>query len=209
MGKWASIFDSYFYLWYWSIYLLVITQFGGSCYSCEGSESNYQSKIGGIGKESKRVKKNNVEMRLVPSLEIIEEADADASGNTGETILMSSVRHPFWKPCLLTLTRNDDVLVITGTVSIHMFEVFATCTSRYGGDLLPSTCCNQMFLSNSTVTRIHNVFSRNLRTIASSSFPQPRSYTAAVSLSNRWNRLHWNIRHITTPLQAPQPHSVS
>ena len=123
-------------------------------------------------------------MRLVSSLEIIEEADADASGNTGETILMSSVRHPFWKPCLLTLTRNDDVLVITGTVSIHMFEVFATCTSRYGGDLLPSTCCNQMFLSNSTITRIHDVFSRNLRTIAySSSFPQPRSYTAAVSLS--------------------------
>ena len=113
---------------------------------------------------------------------------------------------PFWKPCHLTLTRNDDVLVITGTVSIHMFEVFATCTSRYGGDLLPSTCCNQMFLSNSTITRIHDVFSRNLRTIAySSSFPQPRSYTAAVSLSNRWNRLHWNIRHITTPLQAPQP----
>ena len=91
---------------------------------------------------------------------------------------------PFWKPCLLTLTRNDDVLVITGTVSIHMFEVFATCTSRYGGDLLPSTCCNQMFLSNSTITRILDVFSRNLRTIAySSSFPQPRSYTAAVSLS--------------------------
>ena len=91
MGKWASIFDSYFYLWYWSIYL--ITQFGVSCYLCEGSESNYQSKIGGYinewainGKESKRVKKNNVEMRLVSSLEIIEEADADASGNTGETI---------------------------------------------------------------------------------------------------------------------------
>ena len=85
------------------------------------------------GKVSKRVNKNiNVEMGF-------------SHKQMGKTILKLFVWHPFWKPCLLDIIREEQWCTSypqDRRTFTSVFDVFVACTLRCGVNLfVPSTCC--------------------------------------------------------------------